>query len=537
MAVRPHATLSSLIASLLGIVATLFPGKAAGLEGQPGQTTLHHPRLGAYGIDIRQTSVSGVSSGGAMAIQMHVAHAAIMRGIGVIAGVGYDCADSRLPDVNLRLTRGLACLAAIGDTDAQFSIARTTEAAAVPGAIDPVSNLGPQKVWLFSGYNDGSVRRAAMNAVAAYYRHYTAAGNVFYQVDNRAPHALVTDAYGGPCLGFNEQYINNCEYDAAGHLLKHIYGHLKPRSISQTGSIHPFNQREFTAGANPKSGGLSDTGYVYVPTACLPDSQPHTCRVHVVFHGCRQYAENPLVNTALVEHGGYNKWADTNNLIVLYPQATPIPSSLSNPGNPRGCWDWWGYSELASRDYARKTGNQISAVKAMIDRLAEGVVPVTPSQSFGPPESVSVADKTSNSLSLIWQPNSAAAGFNIARSSNAAGPFAPIANMVKGASFADNGLAPGTAYHYDIRAVDASNTQSPSVGVSGETATTIAPVCDPYFSDNKQHIANWRAYRDLAGRARAFGSNDNMGQASEHLFSQLTKDPGPVPFYRVRYCP
>ena len=31
-----------------------------------------------------------------MAVQMHVAHSSIMRGVGVIAGVAYDCADSRL---------------------------------------------------------------------------------------------------------------------------------------------------------------------------------------------------------------------------------------------------------------------------------------------------------------------------------------------------------------------------------------------------------------------------------------------------------
>lgn len=43
--------------------------------------------LPSYGIDISQTSVSGVSSAGAMAVQMHVAHSSIMRGVGIIAGV------------------------------------------------------------------------------------------------------------------------------------------------------------------------------------------------------------------------------------------------------------------------------------------------------------------------------------------------------------------------------------------------------------------------------------------------------------------
>ena len=39
---------------------------------------------------------------------------------------------------------------------------------------------------------------------------------------------------------------------------------------------------------------------------------------------------------------GYNRWADGNRLIVLYPQARASWSFLAF--NPRGCWDWWGYT-------------------------------------------------------------------------------------------------------------------------------------------------------------------------------------------------
>jgi hypothetical protein len=35
--------------------------------------------------------------------------------------------------------------------------------------------------------------------------------------------------------------------------------------------------------------------------------------------------------------------------------------------NPRGCWDWWGYT---GSQYATQAGAQIAAVKAMVDRLA-----------------------------------------------------------------------------------------------------------------------------------------------------------------------
>ncbi|MGB9384955.1 MAG: PHB depolymerase family esterase, partial [Pseudolabrys sp.] len=113
------------------------------------------PPLPSYGVDINQTSVSGVSSGGAMAVQMHVAHSSIMRGVGVIAGVTYDCANSALPLASLSLALGGFCMD--GSTDyTNDSINRTADAAK-NGFIDNPNSLAGQKVWLFSGYNDGLV--------------------------------------------------------------------------------------------------------------------------------------------------------------------------------------------------------------------------------------------------------------------------------------------------------------------------------------------------------------------------------------------
>jgi poly(3-hydroxybutyrate) depolymerase len=73
------------------------------------------------------------------------------------------------------------------------------------------------------------------------------------------------------------------------------------------------------------------------------------------------------VGEEFVRYAGYNAWADTNNLIVLYPQV--IKRFSPSTWNPRGCWDWWGYTGL---DYHTQSGAQIRAVKGMIDRLAGG---------------------------------------------------------------------------------------------------------------------------------------------------------------------
>jgi poly(3-hydroxybutyrate) depolymerase len=81
-----------------------------------------------------------------------------------------------------------------------------------------------------------------------------------------------------------------------------------------------------------------------------------------VFHGCRQGAAT--LGERFVSEAGYNRWADTNRLIVLYPQV----GASWWPYNPRGCWDWWGYT---GAQYATKDAPQIRAVLAMVERLGQ----------------------------------------------------------------------------------------------------------------------------------------------------------------------
>jgi poly(3-hydroxybutyrate) depolymerase len=51
--------------------------------------------LPAYGADPAVT-VSGISSGGFMAVQLHVAHSSTVKGAGVLAGGPYYCAQGNL---------------------------------------------------------------------------------------------------------------------------------------------------------------------------------------------------------------------------------------------------------------------------------------------------------------------------------------------------------------------------------------------------------------------------------------------------------
>jgi poly(3-hydroxybutyrate) depolymerase len=101
---------------------------------------------------------------------------------------------------------------------------------------------------------------------------------------------------------------------------------------------------------------------MYIPESCQAGE---SCQLHISFHGCKQNAQT--VGTQFVENNGLNNWADTNHLVVLYPQTK---NSMFMPLNPQGCWDWWGYTDS---DYATQNGQQIKAVKKIAESLTQAL--------------------------------------------------------------------------------------------------------------------------------------------------------------------
>lgn len=330
------------------------------LSGASPATAGAAESLGSYTIDSKAITVSGVSSGGYMAQQFHVAHSAMVSGAGIFAGGPYHCAGPNYP-FNLwrALTRCMSLFYFAGPPDVSASII-ATRAAADKDAIDDPRGLRTDKVYLFSGTLDDKVPQPIMDTLYAYYRTFTDARNIKYVNNVPAAHAMVTDDFGNEtCQELKVPYINDCDYDAAGALLQQLYGTLNLPVTWNTESLLSFDQSEFVD--DPQAQSLNRVGHVYVPQACIEGA---TCRLHVAFHGCLQYQE--IIGNAFFARAGYNEWAESNHIIVLYPQTT-AKTFLGLPWpNPAGCWDWWGYT---SGDYHLQAGVQIQAVKAMIDRL------------------------------------------------------------------------------------------------------------------------------------------------------------------------
>jgi poly(3-hydroxybutyrate) depolymerase len=307
--------------------------------------------LPALRIDLTRTSVSGLSSGAYMAGQFHVAFSGEVMGAGIVAGGPYGCAEGQL---SVALNRCMQT--ALGEPDPQALFARA-EALAASGAIDPLANLADDRVYVFTGTADETVLPAVGAKIPAFYAAADVpAANIRLDADVDAGHGFVAEDGPVPCARTGPAFVNDCDLDQARAILEHVYGSLDPPAAT-TRPLAEFDQTAYLA--NPEAKGMAETGWVYVPASC---ASGETCRVHVAFHGCKQSFER--VGDAVVEGTGFNRWAETNHVVVLYPQA-----ARDSPGNPNGCWDWWGYT---GQQHATKTGVQTAAVHRMLQALAGG---------------------------------------------------------------------------------------------------------------------------------------------------------------------
>ena len=313
--------------------------------------------LAAYGADAHRTTVSGLSSGAFMAVQLQVAYSASIAGAGVVAGGPYYCA------VDNELFAGI-CMGRVPffapDPSSMVGFAKAFAASRV---IDSLANLKKRRIYVFSGTEDTVVLQPAVAATVEFFKRVgVSAAHLEYVSDVAAGHALITPAFGNDCAANAPPYISHCSvagigYDQAGAILRHLYGALQPRVAVPGGHLVGFDQSAY---APATTTGMAGTGFLFVPQAC--EAAAAHCKVHVALHGCLQSVES--VGTKFTTDAGYNHWADANRILVLYPQVDKS-AALSNR---YGCWDWWGYTGPA---YAYKSGAQMKAIMAMVKRLAQ----------------------------------------------------------------------------------------------------------------------------------------------------------------------
>ncbi|MFE2561138.1 PHB depolymerase family esterase [Streptomyces sp. NPDC059352] len=341
-----------LAALLLCAAATVFPtavpAGAAAPPPVPGT-------LQSY--DIGSVYSAGVSSGGYMATQLHVAYSGTFEGSAAFASGPYDCARGSLP------TALNACM----DTTQSLQLGALEQATrdrSAQGLVDPVANLAGDPVYVFSGSGDTTVKRPVADALADYYGRFGA--RVRYDRSTAAGHAWITPLGPNSCTVTQSPYLNDCGIDAEGALLGHLFGSVAAPGSGTGGSLIRFDQDVYAPGGSAAALSMGKDGFAYVPASCAGGAR---CKLLVALHGCKQGYAYQGFGTRFVEGAYLNEYADTNDMIVLYPQAAPT----ATPENPNGCWNWWGY--LGDTAYARHGGKQIEAVMGMVRALRGGSTP------------------------------------------------------------------------------------------------------------------------------------------------------------------
>ena len=356
--------------------------------------------LGHYRADPTTVTVSGISSGGYMANQFHIAFSDMVFGSGVVAGGPYRCAahgPSSQGECNA-VTRcmqfqdrvPLAFCPSLPRHPFYFGtidftgppniapLVQDTRDFATHDAIADPEHLCGDRMLLLYGQFDELVPESIVRSLDDYLEAVLDCGadRPPAMVELRelpgAAHTMPIDDRPDvewSCSESEPPYLGECGYSAAAQILDFLYD--EPASAAETvagGASGLMRFAQSDAVDQPALAALAEYGFLYVPDACVGNA---SCRLHVVFHGCRQSARSAEMGETFVRNAGYNDWAEANHTIILYPQVYHPDGSFDHwaLSNPRGCWDWWGYTD---GDYATRGGAQMDAVKAMIDILAVG---------------------------------------------------------------------------------------------------------------------------------------------------------------------
>lgn len=144
-------------------------------------------------------TVSGGSSGAAMATQMHIAFSKDISGVGVLAGPPYDCAGG--------LLTAAECLSGPVTSISVPEIVKRIAEYESKGLIDRTTNMIGDPVYIFSGKFDPIVPQPIAKLNGPLYAVYNTTIKTNY--DLPSTHGFPTFNFGDPCAILNVKYFIN----------------------------------------------------------------------------------------------------------------------------------------------------------------------------------------------------------------------------------------------------------------------------------------------------------------------------------------
>lgn len=296
-------------------------------------------------IDPGRITVSGLSSGGHMAHQLHIAYSELFSGAAIIAGGPFGCARGSLATAFARCVRTSG-----GGLEPDEFVEEIRKASAQGLLADP-QHLSNDRVWLFHGALDKTVAEDLSVTLEGVYRAFMPEGSIAYVSDIPAAHNFPTRDAGPACDVSESPFLGHCDYDAAGQLLQQLYPGL---GAPHDAAVGPLTEVELPGGPDA---GLQARAFLYVPASCAGGHED--CALHLVLHGCAQSVSQ--VGTTFIEKSGYLAWAEANRIVLAFPQVAAAAA------NPLACWDWWGYT---GADYRYRNGPQMKRIADWVRQLA-----------------------------------------------------------------------------------------------------------------------------------------------------------------------
>ena len=104
----------------------------------------------------------------------------------------------------------------------------------------------------------------------------------------------------------------------------------------------------------------------------------------MALHGCNQSVG--MIGTRFIEYAGYNDVAESNDVIIIYPQV------LNSTSNPYACWDFTGYT---SSNYLTRDAVQTKALYNIFTNLQAGKINFK-NANIGAPLNMTSADACMN---------------------------------------------------------------------------------------------------------------------------------------------
>lgn len=323
-----------------------FPFPFPGWPARPVSAAIEE--LPVLDLDASRVTVSGVSSGGFMAVQLHIAYSGIFTGAASLAGGIYECAKGDVGRSQNVCMNGPQNLVVKDHVD-------IATARAAKGEIDALTNLANDRVAIFASPKDMVIKPVGSDKLAEFYEAFISKPSITRLSNPDAAHGFPTLGYGNQCSMMGTPWLLKCNDDVAGKVLAAIEPAsrtMAARGAADLTNLVYFDQSKIV----PASSRMYSWGAAYIPKACK--SPGANCGLHVALHGCQM---NPdFIQKQFVENAGYNEWAETNQMVVLYPQ------SAKGTGNPYGCWDWFGFT---GSTYTSKSGPQMQAIRSLMTAI------------------------------------------------------------------------------------------------------------------------------------------------------------------------